>query len=131
MELQEELHSFKEPSIREDLVHFFEEPASEYNGDKDFVSLRAWQHARKLKLFLPKILPLLPPDERYAMGTQIRRAASSITANIAEGYGRFHYKEGIQFYRIARGSIYELKDFLIACLDLSFIDRAFLIQVGS
>ncbi|MEM7369578.1 MAG: four helix bundle protein [Bacteroidota bacterium] len=55
------------------------------------------------------------------MNTQIRRAATSTTQNIAEGYGRFHHREAIQFYRISRGSIYELKDILISCLDFEFI----------
>nr|MBC8175431.1 four helix bundle protein [Candidatus Neomarinimicrobiota bacterium] len=40
-----------------------------------------------------------------------------------EGYGRFHYKEGIQFYRISRASIYELKDHLISCLDFNYINK--------
>ncbi|NGP89296.1 four helix bundle protein [Fodinibius halophilus] len=53
---------------------------------------------------------------------KISNAAVSITANIAEGYGRFHYQEGVQFYRIARGSLYELKDHLITCMDLGYID---------
>jgi four helix bundle protein len=60
-------------------------------------------------------------DERNVLGFQIRRAAISITANIAEGYGRYHYQEGIQFYRIARASLYELKDHLISCYDLKLI----------
>lgn len=55
------------------------------------------------------------------MNDQIRRAAVSITANIAEGYGRFNYQESIQYYRISCGSIYELKDHLITCLDLKYI----------
>ncbi|MDR8389751.1 four helix bundle protein [Aliifodinibius sp. S!AR15-10] len=50
-------------------------------------------------------------------------AAISATANIAEGYGRFHFQEGIQFFRIARGSLYELKDHLISCFDLDYIDK--------
>jgi four helix bundle protein len=43
------------------------------------------------------------------------------TANIAEGYGRYHYREGIQFYRIARGSLFELKDHLLSCMDFGYI----------
>lgn len=49
-----------------------------------------------------------------------------MTANISEGYGRYHYQEGIQFYRIARGSIYELKDHLATCYDLDFISKEIL-----
>jgi len=53
----------------------------------------------------------------------MRRVSVSVTANISEGYGRYHYQESIQFYRIARGSIYELKDHLTTCFDLNFIGR--------
>ena len=81
-----------------------------------------WKDARDLKIFFYKtIVPLLPSDEKYNLVSQVKRAAISVTANIAEGYGRFHYQEGIQFYRISRGSIYELKDHLISCNDLGFI----------
>lgn len=65
----------------------------------------------------------MPKTEQFNLGSQIRRAAISTTANIAEGYGRFHYQEGIQFFRIARGSLYELKDHLISCFELSLIDE--------
>ena len=98
--------------------HFIEvmEPMDSYNTGKDFTSLQAWQKAREVKLFFyKKILLKLPKEEKYCLNTQIRRAAVSITANIAEGYGRFHYQEGIQFYRISKASLNELKDHLIAC----------------
>lgn len=78
--------------------------------------------ARKVKLFFyEKIIPKLPKEEKYNLGGQIRDASISATSNIAEGYGRFHFKESIQFYRISRGSQFELKDHLISCLDLKFI----------
>lgn len=53
-----------------------------------------------------------------------RRAAVSLTANVAEGYGRFHFKENIQYCRIARGSAYELIDHLIACQDESYLEKS-------
>jgi four helix bundle protein len=78
----------------------------------------------KVKLFFYKsILPLLPKKERYQLAGQIRDASVSTTSNIAEGYGRYHYQEGIQFYRISRGSLYELKDHLITCKDINYIDE--------
>lgn len=52
----------------------------------------------------------------------MRRAAISVTANIAEGFGRYHYKENMQFCRQARGSLFELIDHLITAHDLSYID---------
>jgi four helix bundle protein len=63
----------------------------------------------------------LPDSERYNLSAQIRRAAVSLTANIAEGYGRFHFKENIQFCRIARGSAYELIDHLVTCPDEHYL----------
>lgn len=76
-----------------------------YKVYKDFTTLECWQLARMVKLFfLSIILSKLPREEKYNLGNQIRDAAISATANIAEGYGRFHYKESIQFYRISRGS---------------------------
>lgn len=100
-----------------------EEPFERYNQHKDFVSLEAWKKCRLLKIFFySDVIPVLPREEKNALGFQIRKAAVSATANIAEGYGRYSFKEGIQFYRISRGSVYELKDHLITCLDLHFIN---------
>lgn len=103
---------------------FTEEKAIEYNKNKDFTTLEAWKRARDVKLFFyNKVIPLLPKTETYQLGAQIRDASVSITANIAEGYGRYHFQEAIQFYRISRGSLYELKDHLITCSDLNYIDQ--------
>jgi four helix bundle protein len=68
-------------------------------------------------------LPKLPKEEKYKLDIQIRKASISRTSNIAESYGRFHFQEGIQFYRISRGSFYELKDHLISCFDLQYITK--------
>lgn len=95
-----------------------------YNRNKDFTTLVAWKKCREVKLFFyRKIIPVLPDQEKYNLGNQIRRSAISVTANISEGYGRYHYQEGIQFYLISRGSLYELKDHLIRCLDLSYVSK--------
>jgi len=97
----------------------------EYDAQRDFTTLDAWKKARILKIFFyNEIIPTLPSEEKFNLCTQIRKASVSVTANISEGYGRYNYQEGIQFYRIARGSIYELKDHLTSCLDLSFIDKS-------
>ena len=95
-----------------------------YDAQRDFTTLDAWKKARILKIFFyNEIIPTLPSEEKFNLCIQIRKASVSVTANISEGYGRYNYQEGIQFYRIARGSIYELKDHLTSCLDLSFIDK--------
>ncbi len=105
------------------------EPNSSYNKEKDFTSLTAWIKCREVKLFFyNKILKSLPKEEKYNLDFQIRKASISITANIAEGYGRYHYQEGIQFYRISRGSLYELKDHLISCFDIGCITSQFKLE---
>jgi four helix bundle protein len=59
--------------------------------------------------------------ERYALGIQMRRAAISITANIAEGFGRQSWKENTRFCRISRGSAYELRDHLTTAFDQKYL----------
>jgi four helix bundle protein len=99
------------------------EPRESYDHNKDFTTLEAWIKSREVKLFFyDKIRPLLPKEEKYNLDFQIRKAGVSTTANIAEGYGRYHLQEGIQFYRISRGSLYELKDHLISCHDFKYIN---------
>jgi four helix bundle protein len=102
-----------------------EDGESEYSANRDFTTLDAWTRSRLVKLFFyAEVIPLLPVEEKFNLGVQIRKACVSITANIAEGYGRYHYQEGIQFYRIARASLYELKDHLTTCSDLNYVTQA-------
>lgn len=131
MENLEHTVQFPNYLLNESLVTLEEERAR-YTSGKDFTTLRAWQKCRELKNFVySQVIPRLPKEETYSLGSQIRRAAVSTTANIAEGYGRFHFKEGIQYYRISRGSIYELKDHVITCHDQKFIDNLVLEKVIS
>ncbi|KAA3617881.1 MAG: four helix bundle protein [Calditrichaeota bacterium] len=88
-----------------------------------FRDLKCWQKGRELKIKLYQIAKSLPENEKYGLVSQIRRAAVSITANIAEGYGRFHYKENIQYCRQSRASVYECEDHLITCFDENYIDQ--------
>jgi len=64
-----------------------------------------------------KLAGKLPDFEKFGLASQIRRAAVSVTANIAEGFGRFGYQENAQFCRQARGSLCELRDHITTCLD--------------
>ena len=115
--------------MSEDSLFIIKDGGGEYNVKKDFESLDAWKKTREVKLFYyEKIIPKLPSIEKYNLNVQIRKAAVSITANFAEGYGRFHFQESIQFYRISRGSLYELKDHLITCYDLSYVDDKLLAE---
>jgi four helix bundle protein len=89
---------------------------------KTFEDLECWQHCRALRLFVAReVIPALPKDERYRLGDQFIRAARSTTANIAEGYGRFHYLDNAKFCSNARGSCWEVLDHLITSHDEEFI----------
>jgi four helix bundle protein len=89
---------------------------------RDFKDLDVWQVARDLRTEMYKVARSLPDFGKFALATQIRRAASSVTANIAEGFGRFSYQENVQFCRQARGSLFELRDHLTTCTDQNYID---------
>jgi four helix bundle protein len=90
---------------------------------KSFEDLEVWQFCRKLRKRLTKLAKNLPGEEKFRLADQIIRAARSVTNNLAEGYGRFHYQENIQFCRQSRGSLYELIDHLIICLDDDYINN--------
>lgn len=88
-----------------------------------FEDLIVWKNCRELKNKLINFTNNLPKEEKFRLADQIIRAARSITNNIAEGYGRFHYKGNIQCCRISRGSLYECMDHLYCCMDEKFINE--------
>jgi four helix bundle protein len=89
---------------------------------RSFEDLDCWKAGRELRIFVHReVLPGLPKDERYRIGDQMLRAARSITANIAEGYGRFHYLDNSKFCSNARGSCTEVLDHLITACDEGMI----------
>jgi four helix bundle protein len=90
---------------------------------KDFTDLEVWKAAREMRRQIYMLAKTLPDFEKFGLASQLRRAAVSVTANLAEGYGRFGYQENVQFCRQARGSIYELRDHIITCMDESFISK--------
>jgi four helix bundle protein len=88
---------------------------------RSFEDLKCWQACREVRQYISKLVKSYPKDEKYRIVDDMIRAARSTTHNIAEGFGRFHYQENIQFCRVSRGSLYELKDQLICSLDDGFI----------
>jgi len=68
-----------------------------------------------------ELIKKFPPEEKYALTDGMRRASRSTTENIAEGFGRYHFQENIQFCRHSRGSLHELIDRLITALDEKYI----------
>ena len=97
------------------------------SDSRTFDDLECWQACRKLKIFVSReVMPSLPREEKYRLGDQITRAARSTTANIAEGYGRFHYLDKAKFCSNSRGSAYEVLDHMITALDEEMISSELL-----
>jgi four helix bundle protein len=88
---------------------------------RDFKDLEVWKAGRALRKEMYKLAENLPDFEKFALANQIRRAATSVTANIAEGFGRFGYQGNAQMCRQARGSLYELRDHLTTCTNEGYI----------
>src|SRR6476659_11170369 len=87
------------------------------NQYQTFEDLEVYQVAREFRKEMYRVGKLLPDSERFGLCSQIRRAAVSLTNNIAEGHGRFHFLEQIKFILQARGSLEELLDDLNVCID--------------
>ncbi len=89
----------------------------------NFEDLDVWKECRNLRKQVSVVLKSFPSEEKYRMIDQLIRASRSITANIAEGHGRFHYQENIQFCRQARGSLSETLDHFICAFDEKYITK--------
>jgi four helix bundle protein len=89
---------------------------------REFTDLVVWQESHQLVLFIYKITGTFPQSEIFGLTNQMRRAAVSVTSNIAEGFGRSSYKEKIHFYYLSLGSLTELKNQLIISKDVSYLD---------
>jgi four helix bundle protein len=91
---------------------------------KTFEDLEAYQAAREFRKAMYAVGRRLPDSEKYGLISQIRRAALSLTNNLAEGHGRYHYPDQIKFVLIARGSLQELLDDLNVCFDEKYLPSA-------
>ena len=80
---------------------------------RSYRDLEVWQLAMRLAHLAYDCTRLFPPIERYVLVPQVRRAALSVPANIAEGRGREHTGDFLRFLAIARGSLQELETFLL------------------
>jgi len=97
--------------------------SSETNSSKikSFTDLYSWQEGHKLVLEVYKNTKNFPDDEKFGLTNQIRRAAVSITSNVAEGFGRSGKQEKKNFYSTALGSLAEVQNQLLAARDLGYI----------
>ena len=88
---------------------------------RSFEELDVYRTAREFRKRMYGVAKRLPDTEKYGLASQIRRAAVSLTNNIAEGYGRFHYLDNIKFVLVSRGSLCELVDDLNTCEDERYL----------
>lgn len=89
----------------------------------DFRDLDVWKRGREIRNFVFTLVKQFPEEEKYRLSDQMIRASRSITANIAEGYGRYHYQDNIRFCRQSRGSVYELIDHFEVALECAYISK--------
>ena len=75
---------------------------------KDFTAMPVWQHALEMLIHLYDITKKFPKEEIYGMTADMRRSGNSVTHNLAEGFGRYENKDKSRFYKISRGSAYEI-----------------------
>lgn len=93
----------------------------EYRKIQSFTDLEVWREAHKLVLLVYELTKDFPKEEIFGLVSQLRRAAVSITSNIAEGFSRRSSKEKLQFYSMARGSLTELQNQLLIARDVKYI----------
>jgi len=99
---------------------------------KSFEDLEAYKASRVYRIFVhANVIPLLLAKKEYDLVNQIKRSARSITANIAEGYGRFHYMDNSRFCGISRGSMYETLEHTITANDEQIISNELLSESRS
>ena len=89
---------------------------------QSFTDLEVWRESHKLVLMVYKFTKNFPKNELFGLTSQLRRAVVSITSNIAEGFSRFSYKEKIQFYSIAFGSLTEVQNQLLISKDVGYLN---------
>ena len=95
--------------------------ATESKASATFEDLKVYQVAREFRKAMYRIAKRLPDTEKFGLASQVRRAAVSLTNNIAEGHGRYHYLDQIKFTLQARGSLEELIDDLNVCADEGYV----------
>lgn len=91
-------------------------------SSQSFEQLLVWQKAHQYVIAIYQITKQYPKEELFCLVNQMRRAAISITANIAEGYIKIGTKDKLRFYNISQGSLEETRNFIILSQDLGYID---------
>jgi len=90
---------------------------------KSFTDLNAWREGHGLVLEIYKVTKDFPKEEQFGLTNQLRRAGVSLTSNIAEGFSRGSYKEKLQFYLMALGSLTEVQNQLLVARDVGYVSK--------
>ena len=98
-------------------------------GKRGFEDLECFKLALDVVVNAHEFARKLPADEKYDMVRQVRRSSKSVTANIAEGYGRYHYLDSLKFYSNARGSLNETLGHFINGRVLEYVDQVYFEQL--
>lgn len=91
--------------------------------ERSYTALSVWQQSRQLTRRVYELTKQFPKDELFGLTNQLRRAAVSPPSNIAEGCGRQHTRDTLQFLFIARGSLFEVETQLYLAFDLSYLNE--------
>ncbi len=89
-----------------------------------FEDLDCWETCREVRKYVMTLIKKFPSEEKYALTDGMKRSSRSITENIAEGFGRYHFQENIQFCLHSRGSLHELIDQFLTALDEEYITNS-------
>lgn len=92
---------------------------------KDFTEMSVWQKSFDLLIKIYQSTKTFPTEEKFGIISDIRRAANSVVHNIAEGFGRFERKDKTRFYKISRGSSYEVISQVLVSSALQFLDEKY------
>jgi four helix bundle protein len=95
----------------------------------DFRDLEVWQLCKEIRQEVWKLTKTFPEEEKYRLSNQMIRSSRSATDCIAEGYGRYHYQENIQFCRQSRGSLSELINQVDTALECEYIDENYYVRM--
>ena len=90
---------------------------------KNYKDLIVWKKALELTTIIYDLIKILPPEEKFALSDQMRRAAISIPSNIAEGAGRIYNKEFKKFLSNSKGSLFELETQILICIKTGYFNE--------
>lgn len=97
---------------------------------KSFTDLIVWKEGHNLVIKIYKVTKKSPSEEQFGLTNQLRRAAVSVTSNIAEGFSRNSFKEKVQFYSTSVGSLTEVQNQLLVARDIKYISQKYYAELA-